>query len=332
MRISFQNPTKGPLITISFEDSDGVALAFVPAALSSAPADIAATSAASAGGSAVGIGLAGPLLVAAICSGDSSPRHRMPEVSAQPLRGVSRFASAVTPDGERVVSDASPTGPAPVDLPADPTESATTAVDAVQPIDWAALAVSDPIAFCKLAHQYIDSVKEEVLRRLERGDTLQDIGNWFQSEVQPKLNRLLDVLGNNRKTFKSLVQVFDVFAQRALLFRNYFENALEDGDKAALGKLCRMDTQVMANFMIRLRLMFMDTVDIHIQGLRDDHEIAPDQVAPLLQSLVGVIRDIVDRAESDERLGVVIRWDGTHLIVGTGKVADKNILLDFPVK
>lgn len=320
MRISFQNPNKGPLITISFENDGGPLLAFVPAVLSSAPADIAATSAASAGGSSVGIGMAGPLVVAAICSGDSSPRHLMPEVTAQPLRGLSRFASAVLLDGEQAMSDASPAGPAPVDLPGEPT--ATT--------DWAALAVSDPIAYCKLAHQYIDRVKEEVLRRLERGDTLQDMDNWFQSEVRPKLNLLLDVLGNSRNSFRDFTQVFDVVVQRALLFRNYFEEALEDGDKAALGKLCRMDSQVMANFMIRLRLMFMDTADIHIQGLRDDYEIAPDQVEPLLQRLSGVIRDIADHTKPDERPGIVIRWDGTHLIVGTGKEAGKKVLLDFP--
>jgi hypothetical protein len=33
MRIFFQNPTKGPLITVSFDHDDGPLLAFVPAAV-----------------------------------------------------------------------------------------------------------------------------------------------------------------------------------------------------------------------------------------------------------------------------------------------------------
>lgn len=304
MRIYFQNPTQGPLITVSFEDNDGPLLAFVPAAV-----DCGAKAAVATGG----VSLGGPLALAAIVSGDSSP---------QPLRGLSRFSSQAS----TVISGATPDPvDAAADLPEDP--SPTTAA---APIDWAALAVSDPIAFCKLAHRYIDSVKAETLRRVARGDTAQDIDRWFQSEAKPTLESLLDILRENKKSFRTLVQVFDVFTQRVLILRNGFENALEDGDLAALGKVCRMDPQVLDNFIIRLRLMFMDTVDIHIAVKGSNYEIDPSQVESLFQRLADIVGDVAKHAKSDERPGVVIQLEGARLIVRPSQASDERIWLDFP--
>lgn len=70
MKIVFQNPTQGPLITISFDESDA-ALAFVPAAVDCAAKAASGTGAVASSGIAA---TAGPLAVlASILSGDSSP-------------------------------------------------------------------------------------------------------------------------------------------------------------------------------------------------------------------------------------------------------------------
>lgn len=189
--IRFQNPTQGPLISISLGDNDGVALAFVPAALSSAPADIAATSAAAAGGSAAGIGMAGPLGIAAICSGDSSPRHRIPEIAAQPLRGLSRFRSAVA-SAQGVDVDARPVAEV-VALPGEATESTTTVADVARSIDWAALLAEDSNRFFSEAHGQIAKWRQEASRRLSEGESAESVSEWLRTVAIPEIDRISDV-------------------------------------------------------------------------------------------------------------------------------------------
>lgn len=112
MRISFQNPTQGPLITVSFENNDGPLLAFVPAAVDCGAKATAVTG-------AVGTSLAGPLIIAAITPGDSSPK-------AVPM-GINRFA----PRASTSVATTPVADPA-VDLPASPSsETVTAASDAI---------------------------------------------------------------------------------------------------------------------------------------------------------------------------------------------------------
>lgn len=191
LSIRFQNPTQGPLITISWDDDvTGPTLAFVPAALSSAPADIAATSAATVGGGTAGIGLAGPLAIAAICQGDSSLRHRMPEAAAQPLRGLSRFRSAVASaqgaDATKSVSEA-------VALPGEATESTTTAADVTGPIDWAALLAEDSNRFFSEAHGQIAKWRQEASRRLSEGESAESVSKWLRTVAIPEIDRIADV-------------------------------------------------------------------------------------------------------------------------------------------
>lgn len=120
MRIFFQNPTQGPLITVSF-DNDGPLLAFVPAVLSSAPADVAASGAAGAA-TMGGASLAAPLALAVMMSGDSSP---------QPLQGITRFAPRANVDAA-VAGVPNPLSA--VDLPESPSATAVMAVPAAVPI------------------------------------------------------------------------------------------------------------------------------------------------------------------------------------------------------
>lgn len=180
--------------------------------------------------------------------------------------------------------------------------------------------------------KHIDSVKAETLRRLARGDTVQDIDHWFQSEAKPKLESLLDKLRENKKSFRTLTQVFDVFIQRMLLLRNKFEIALEDSDLAALKKVCRMDPQVLDNFIIRLQLMFIDTVDIYVAVKESlgNYEIDPSQVESLFQRLADIVGDVAKHAKPDERPGVVIQLEGARLIVRPSQASEQRILLDFP--
>lgn len=190
--IRFQNPTQGPLITISLEDNDGVALAFVPAALSSAPADIVVTSAAAAGSSAAGIGMAGPLAIAAMCPGDSAPRHLMPEIAAQPLRSLSRFRSAVASAQSADAGATKPVSEA-VALPGEPTEPITTAADVARSIDWAALLAEDSNRFFSEAHGQIAKWRQEASRRLSEGESAESVSEWLRTVAIPEIDRISDV-------------------------------------------------------------------------------------------------------------------------------------------
>lgn len=126
MRIFFQNPTKGPLITVAFDDDAGPLLAFVPAAM-----DCGAKAATTAG-VAAGTSLTGLAALAAIVPGDSSPK---------PLPGINRFAPRAIIDDVEAAQMPNPTARA-VDLPGDPTDSATAAAD-VNPLANLAAAMKD---------------------------------------------------------------------------------------------------------------------------------------------------------------------------------------------
>lgn len=117
MRIFFQNPTKGPLITVSFDAGDGASLAFVPAAMDCGAKSVTA----GAVGVTAGASLTGIMAAATLFPGDSSPKP--------PRQGINRFAPKATADGVDVTRIA-PTPAAAVDLPSEPTKSATTVADA----------------------------------------------------------------------------------------------------------------------------------------------------------------------------------------------------------
>lgn len=174
--IRFQNPTQGPPITV---------WAFVPAALSSAPADIAATSVAMSG-TAGALAFSSLAVLGAILSGDSPLR-------VPPLRGLRLFASASMPDGESVPSDQSTAGPAAVDLPGESSESKTTAAEAGPSVNWALLLREDPKQFFELARGLVKEWKQEALRRLKAGESEESVTAWLKEVAIPEIDKIAEV-------------------------------------------------------------------------------------------------------------------------------------------
>lgn len=298
--IRFQNPTQGPLITISFGDSDGVALAFVPAVLDCAP-KVAATA------TTVGASAFAPVIaVSAIMAGDSSPR-------AQPLRGLSRFASAVVPDGVQATSDASPVGPAPVDLPGEPTESTTTAM-AIDKMDWAALLAASPDEFFRLAYKRIAEIKQEVLRRLDRGETPESIIAWLRSEVEPEVDRMeepMQTLPND--LFFAIKHDFGHMLQDIVMMIPIY---LGENDVVSAREFCRTDLQSMEALISHLRLTFMGRAIIGKgDGLVDLEINSPEEAQQVLRILENLVRNAADHPRDGKIPVVMIERDGNCLIV-----------------
>lgn len=310
--IRFQNPTQGPLITISLDDHDGTALAFVPAALSSAPADIAATSTVVSGtaGTAGAVGALAFAPVAAICSimsGDSPSR-------VQPLRGLSRFASAVVINNEQATSDASSMSPVPVDLPGELTESTTTATDAAVPIDWGKLLQEDPAAFFAQVCDQVKEYKHEAMRRLDRGDSPESIIEWIQSEINPKLGVWEELITHTQLPegwFGIKHDTGHKLADFSLL--SYY---LSEGDFDSAKEFCRTDLRAMELLFAQLRLTFAGRVVVERGMGFQEIELRSDREA---EALLSILENLLRNAGDHPRPGVMptikIERQGNRLIV-----------------
>lgn len=137
MRIFIQDPTKGPPITVSFDDGDGASLAFVPAAVDCG----AKYGVVAAGGAAGAPVIATAAAIGALVSGDSPVRVPIP-VMPNPIEGINRFAPRASIDAiedgrtiERTVQSANAVG-----LPGEGTP--TTAAD-VSPLAGLAAKLKD---------------------------------------------------------------------------------------------------------------------------------------------------------------------------------------------
>lgn len=296
MRVYFQNPTQGPLITVSFDSSDGgPLLAFVPAAMSSASADIAATSAAVSGatGTASAVGASA---FAYFLSGDSSPRP-MPQVQPNPFEGITRFMIRAS---EVLAESAEQPAPA-VDLPGDPTSSTTTdtGATAAPPVDWRALAKADPKAFLQAVYDRLETWKQEIIQRIDRGENVSDVLNWFQRVVAPELEVLLDVY-KNEKIPPVYSTVRHDLGNRLDDFISAVEYYLEIGALQKLRKFCDTNSRDINEIMSRLQLTFGGHVQV-VNYLRRLHlELAPGSD---LNAFLSILENVIRNAEGHPRDG-----------------------------
>lgn len=264
-----------------------------------------------AAGTAGGVGLAGPLALAASLSGDSSPR-------AQPLRGVSRFASAVVPDGEQATSDASPVGPAAVNLPNDATESTTATNDAAQPVDWAALLTADPRVFFERAHGQVTIWKQEILRRLNRGESPSSILAWLNAVVFPEMAEISKV---NQQLPPSLSAVRHDFGHSLHDFKFVLPDLLETGDAESIGDvrlLCDVSSNLIDRIMAQLMTIFAGRVVVVRGGGMPELELkvaANVDTDSLIAVLENLIRNAGDHPKPGEIPTVSIGRKGNQLIV-----------------
>lgn len=310
--IRFQNPTQGPLITISLDDHDGMALAFVPAALSSAPADIAATSTVVSGtaGTAGAVGALASAPVAAVCSimsGDSPSR-------VQPLRGLSRFASAVVINNELATSGADPADPIPVALPGEPTESTTTAADATVPIDWGKLLTEDPAAFFAQVYTQIKEYKQEAKRRLDRGDSPDSVIAWINSEINPKLNMWEELIAHAVLPDGWFGIKHD--AGHKLSDFSMLSRYLRKGEIENAKEFCRTDLRAMELLFSQLRLTFAGRIVVE-KGLGfREFELRSDQEAEALLSILeNLVRNAGDHPNPGVLPTITIERQGNRLIL-----------------
>lgn len=316
LNIRFQNPMQGPLITISFGDSDGVALAFVPAALSSAPADIVATSAAVGGAAATATGASVVTAVVAASgffSGDSPSRSPQPEVSAQPLRGLSRFSSAMA---SAQTADAAPV-PDAVALPSDPTDP----VAAATPIDWAALLAADPVEFFRLAQAQANTWKREILRRLDNGESPTSILQWLNTIVTPESDLIFKAFKPTQRDKSSLRAVQHDLGHQLIDLKLGITYRLQEGDPESLRAvraICATDLKLVDQMISRLMATFAGRVLV-VRGhglpefeLKLADGVDPEEVIALLENL---IRNAGDHPNPGQIPAVIIEFDGNHLIV-----------------
>lgn len=318
MRVYFQNPTQGPLITVSFEDAGDTSLAFVPAAMSCekvAGVLVSGTggAAGTVGGASAtgGLSLAGPLALAFVLSGDSSPR-------AQPLRGLSRFASAVVADGEQSISDSSPVGPAAVNLPNDATEPTTATSDAAQPVDWAALLTADPRMFFERAHGQVAKWKQEILRRLDAGESPSSILAWLNAAVFPEM---ADIFKVNQQLPSSLSAVRHDFGHSVHDLKFVLPDLLETGDAESIGDVrlvCDTSSNLLDRIMAQLMTIFAGRVVVVRGEGMPELELkvaAAVDVDRLIAVLENLIRNAGDHPKSGEVPTVFIERKGNQLIV-----------------
>lgn len=251
--------------------------------------------------------------------GDSNPKHLIADAN-QPLRGLSRFASAVVPDGEQSVSDASPTGPVAVGLPGEPTESTTTAADAVPQTDWLALLKQDPWSFFAQARRYLMGYKAELLRRLERGDSIAEITQWLDDEIEKNINPLAEIQREMTRhlpvEFRSIMHDL---ARQSMDFLSIRYSHLESGDIGAIRRYCQNNFQTLEEVVEHLTLIFGDKVQILFERTYavNNRFRSKEDAQRLVRILENLVRNCADlpRSYGIPLVHIAFFDDGIHLAV-----------------
>lgn len=245
MRIFFQNPTKGPLVTVSIGDNDGMSLAFVPAAM-----DCAAKAGAVATGSTVSApGVAIATVAGALVPGDSP--HKPTRVTPNPFEGINRFMIRASD----IIAEATADPAAALEIPED--ISPTTAAE-VNPLDRLAEALKtwDGVSPLEIA-----GFKFEKLADTDGKPTI---------KITISTDNVEDIIGASRDiqiafpkdTYAIVVETTSPMLRRNILkwahtfFRDYYDmikshrsQILAMNDKLARGEtLTEDDLQIIAKF------------------------------------------------------------------------------------
>lgn len=245
MRIFFQNPTKGPLITVSLGDNDGMSLAFVPAAM-----DCAAKAGAVATGGAVSApGVAIAAGVGALVPGDS-PQKPL-SVQPNPFEGINRFMIHASD----IIAEATADPAAAVELPED--ISPTTAAE-VNPLDRLAevLRTWDGVTPLEIAgfkfEKLPDTDGKPAIKITVTSDNVEDIikvGREIQSAFPKNTHTIVAEIISPMLRRNILKWAHTFFRDYYDMIKSHRSQILAMNDKLARGEtLTEDDLQIIAKF------------------------------------------------------------------------------------